>query len=157
MGSLDSSRDLQPIHAKSFVNRLHLVLHACIETFDVTVFLRLWVGTKQSPKWEWYRHISKVRGVRPIWTIEKIYDAYIFFKAPLAGRPKSAKLKWLAIHESRSVNSDDWWDLDLSCAGCDLSHTRTCSTRIFLVVTSDTPFRAHHIASSSTVTNKDKQ
>ena len=38
VGSLDSSRDLQPIHAKSFVNSLHLVLHACVETFDVTFF-----------------------------------------------------------------------------------------------------------------------
>ena len=37
-GSLDSSRDLQPIHTKSFVNRLHLVHHACVETFDVTFF-----------------------------------------------------------------------------------------------------------------------
>ena len=26
IGSLESSRDLQPIHEKSFVNRLHLVL-----------------------------------------------------------------------------------------------------------------------------------
>ena len=26
VGSLDSSRDLQPIHAKSFVNRFHLIL-----------------------------------------------------------------------------------------------------------------------------------
>ena len=25
VGSLDSSRDLQPIHAKSFINRLHLL------------------------------------------------------------------------------------------------------------------------------------
>jgi len=38
VGSLDSSRDLQPIHAKSFVNRLYLVLHACVETFDVIFF-----------------------------------------------------------------------------------------------------------------------
>ena len=38
VGSLDSSRDLQSIYAKSFVNRLHLVLHACVETFDVMVF-----------------------------------------------------------------------------------------------------------------------
>ena len=42
VGSLDSSRDLQPIHAKSFVNRLHLVFHACVETFDMTFFLCLW-------------------------------------------------------------------------------------------------------------------
>ena len=44
--SLDSSRDLQPIHAKSFVNRLHLVLHVCVETFDVMFFcLRgIWGG-----------------------------------------------------------------------------------------------------------------
>ena len=41
VGSLDSSRDLQPIHAKGFINRLHLVLHACVEIFDVTFFLRL--------------------------------------------------------------------------------------------------------------------
>ena len=38
VGSLDSSHDLQPIYAKSFVNKLHLVLHTCIEIFDVTFF-----------------------------------------------------------------------------------------------------------------------
>ena len=38
VGSLDSSRDLQPIYAKSFVNRFHLVLHVCVETFDVMFF-----------------------------------------------------------------------------------------------------------------------
>ena len=38
VGSLDSSRDLQPIHAKKFINRVHLVLHACVKTFDVTFF-----------------------------------------------------------------------------------------------------------------------
>ena len=41
VGSLDSSRDLQLIHAKSFVNRLHLVLYVCVQTFDVMFFLRL--------------------------------------------------------------------------------------------------------------------
>ena len=42
VGSLDSSRDLQPIYTKSFVNRHHLVFYACVETFDVTFFfLRL--------------------------------------------------------------------------------------------------------------------
>jgi len=30
------SRDLQPIHTKNFVNRLHLVLHICVKIFDVT-------------------------------------------------------------------------------------------------------------------------
>ena len=44
IGSLESSRDLQPIHEKSFVNRLHLVLqinkiHS--QNFAFTVFLRL--------------------------------------------------------------------------------------------------------------------
>ena len=34
-GSLDSSRDLQLIRAKSFTNRFYLVLHACVQTFDV--------------------------------------------------------------------------------------------------------------------------
>ena len=38
MVTLDSSRDLQPIHAKNFVNRLYLVLHTCVEIFDVMVF-----------------------------------------------------------------------------------------------------------------------
>ena len=38
---LDSSRDLQPIYAKSFVNRLYLVLYTFVEIFDVMVFLRL--------------------------------------------------------------------------------------------------------------------
>ena len=41
VGSLDSSRDLQPIHIKNFVNRLHLVLHVCVETFNVMFFLCL--------------------------------------------------------------------------------------------------------------------
>ena len=41
VGSLDSSRDLQLIYAKSFINKLHLVLYACVEIFDVTFFLRL--------------------------------------------------------------------------------------------------------------------
>ena len=41
VGSLDSSRDLQPIHAKKFINRLHLVFYTCIEIFDVMFFLRL--------------------------------------------------------------------------------------------------------------------
>ena len=38
VGSLDSSPDLQPIHAKSFVNILHLALHACVPTFDIMFF-----------------------------------------------------------------------------------------------------------------------
>jgi len=38
VGSLDSSRDLQHIYVKSFVNKLHLVLYACVEIFDVTFF-----------------------------------------------------------------------------------------------------------------------
>ena len=38
VGSLDSSRDLQPIHAKNFINKFHLVLHACVKIFDVTFF-----------------------------------------------------------------------------------------------------------------------
>ena len=35
---MDSSRDLQPIHAKSFINRLHLVLYAYVKIFDVMFF-----------------------------------------------------------------------------------------------------------------------
>ena len=35
VGSLDSSRDLQPIRAKKFINKLHLVLHTCVQIFDV--------------------------------------------------------------------------------------------------------------------------
>ena len=42
IGSLDSSRDLQPIHAKKFVNKFHLILYAYVEIFDVTIFLYLW-------------------------------------------------------------------------------------------------------------------
>ena len=44
VGSLDSSRDLQPTHAKSFVNRLHLVLQTSkilSQNFEFFVFLRL--------------------------------------------------------------------------------------------------------------------
>jgi len=36
--SLDSSRDLQPIRVKSFINRLYLVLHIYVQTFNVTFF-----------------------------------------------------------------------------------------------------------------------
>ena len=50
VGSLDSSHDLPPIHAKSFINRLHLVLHTCVETFDVMFFLRLRVYGVGTPK-----------------------------------------------------------------------------------------------------------
>ena len=32
---LDSSRDLQLILAKSFVNRFYLILHLCVQIFDV--------------------------------------------------------------------------------------------------------------------------
>ena len=38
---LDSSRDLQPIHAKSFVNRLHLVLQISKIFSQNFAFLRL--------------------------------------------------------------------------------------------------------------------
>jgi len=44
IGSLESSRDLQPIHEKSFVNRLHLVLQINkipSQNFAFTAFLRL--------------------------------------------------------------------------------------------------------------------
>ena len=50
VASLDSSRDLQSIYAKSFINRLHLVLHACVKIFNVTNFLcfgSLWGGKPQ--------------------------------------------------------------------------------------------------------------
>jgi len=33
---MDSSRDLQPIRAKNFTNKFYLVLHVCVQTFDVT-------------------------------------------------------------------------------------------------------------------------
>ena len=33
-----NTEGVQLIHAKCFVNRIHLVLHACVETFDVTFF-----------------------------------------------------------------------------------------------------------------------
>ena len=39
VGLLDSSRDLQPIYVKNFINRLHLVLYICVEIFDVMFFL----------------------------------------------------------------------------------------------------------------------
>ena len=41
VGSLDSSRDLQPIYAKSFVNRLHLVLQINEIPLQIFAFLRL--------------------------------------------------------------------------------------------------------------------
>ena len=44
VGSLDSSRDLQPIHVKSFINRLHLVLQISKIPSQNFVFLRLQGG-----------------------------------------------------------------------------------------------------------------
>ena len=41
VGSLDSSRDLQSICVKKFVNRLHLVLHACIQIVNVMFFVKI--------------------------------------------------------------------------------------------------------------------
>ena len=38
VGLLDSSRDLQSIHVKKFINKLHLVLYACVEKFDMMFF-----------------------------------------------------------------------------------------------------------------------
>ena len=40
VGSLDSSCDLQPIRAKNFLNRLHLVFYACVQTCDVMVLAK---------------------------------------------------------------------------------------------------------------------
>ena len=37
VGSLDLSRDLQLIRAKGFVNKFYLILHTCVQIFDVTV------------------------------------------------------------------------------------------------------------------------
>jgi len=34
-GSLDSFCDLQSIRTKIFINRLYLVLYACVQVFDV--------------------------------------------------------------------------------------------------------------------------
>ena len=44
VGLLDSSRDLQSIHVKNFVNKFYLVLYACVKIFDVIffVFTGLW-------------------------------------------------------------------------------------------------------------------
>ena len=49
VGSLDSSRDLQLIHAKTFINRLHLVLHAYVQIFDV-MFLGVKIWDLNTPK-----------------------------------------------------------------------------------------------------------
>ena len=49
VGSLDSSRDLQSIHAKNFVNRLHLVLQISkipLQNFVFLCFCVYGVGTK---------------------------------------------------------------------------------------------------------------
>ena len=39
VGSLDLSRDLQPIRAKKIINKPHLVLYTCVQIFDVMFFL----------------------------------------------------------------------------------------------------------------------
>ena len=44
VGSLDSSRDLQLIHTKKFVNKLYLILYACVEILDVTFVFFLFTG-----------------------------------------------------------------------------------------------------------------
>ena len=52
VGSLDSSRDLQPIRAKNFINRLHLVLHACVQIFDVIFFgVKIWNGLSKTMRY----------------------------------------------------------------------------------------------------------
>ena len=38
VGSLDSSRDLQPIYTKDFINRFYLVLHVYVKIFDLIFF-----------------------------------------------------------------------------------------------------------------------
>ena len=38
VGSLDSSRDLQLICVKSFVNKFYLILYACVQTLNVMGF-----------------------------------------------------------------------------------------------------------------------
>ena len=49
VGSLDSSRDLQSIRTKSFINKLYLVLHAYVQIFDV-MFLGLKIWDLNTPK-----------------------------------------------------------------------------------------------------------
>ena len=44
---------------KSFVNRLHLVLHACVETFDVIFFLRLRVYEVESVSDDDHGHATR--------------------------------------------------------------------------------------------------
>ena len=57
VGSLDSSRDLQPIRAKSFTNRFYLVLHACVQTFDVIFFgVKFWDLNKALISLPWRFH-----------------------------------------------------------------------------------------------------
>ena len=41
VGSLDSSRDLQPIRIKKSINRLYLVLHVCFQIRDVMFFAKV--------------------------------------------------------------------------------------------------------------------
>ena len=59
VGSLDSSRDLQPNHAKSFVNRLYLVLQISKISFHFNAFTFFYVygvGTNRPSddrRWEW--------------------------------------------------------------------------------------------------------
>ena len=68
------SRDLQPIYAKSFINRLHLVLHACIETFDVTFFCVYGVygvGTNQGQT-----HRKKKENRMTSWYIHSAGECY---------------------------------------------------------------------------------
>jgi hypothetical protein len=51
VGSLDSSRDLQPIHAKSFINRLHLILQISkipLASLRLHLFCVFADGTKQA-------------------------------------------------------------------------------------------------------------
>ena len=50
VGSLDLSRDLQPIRAKKFTNRFYLVFYACVQIFDVIFFwCKILRSTQGSP------------------------------------------------------------------------------------------------------------
>jgi hypothetical protein len=68
------SRDLQPIHAKSFVNGLHLVLQISkipLQNFAFLCFCVYGVGTKQGIRAKYYGWIKRRQD--PIWERESKY------------------------------------------------------------------------------------
>ena len=74
VASLDSSRDLRPIHVKNFINRLHLILYTCIEIFDSTFFFCGVYGC--------------LKKLRQMWLVALVRAHFHWQKQPLPGKER---------------------------------------------------------------------